>query len=369
MKARLNKGNGRKQKNTMVALERNIHQMSVPEIIKCVSGWVEKDFYTTVEHYENDKSITSADILIGMMADNYLREFPKSVWKHVKLKVAEMMNKRLKIALDDVIQVECKKRGISKQEAINQIKNSDDFIKCIFPEDEIPPFYKEKMQETIDSYIQELETELNDKAEENVIEEAEPVTIVEKSDESIDELIEQEDIALTEMTKEEQFVEAVRTFTNDFEFLAEDVKSYLANKGHRDTELPIRQVIGKKEFNLIHAKNPSAKFKSVEDAIRFIKIQEVVRNMMPTDENDEEKAVIRIINTLDKKETNKTKKMSNKKEIFKVHKKTQLEGILENLDVTTEESEFIKSVLGPICKSRLEVMNKFKDVKNEDIDR
>lgn len=355
MKARINKSSGRKQKGTMICLERNINQMSVPEIIRCVPGWIEKDFYTTVETYKDDESITSADILIGMMSDKYLREFPKSAWKHVKEKVASMMNARLKLALDDVIQVECQKRNISEKEAIDQIKRSDDFIKCIFPEDEIPPFYKEKMQETINEYIKEFDAKFN-------LEEAEELEKLEESEKL-------EEVAIPEMTKEEQFVENARAFTNNFEFLAEDVKCYLASKGYRDTELQIKQVTGEKTFNIIHAKYPSAKFKTVEDAIRFIKIQEIVRKMMPSDINDEEEAITKILDSLKQKGTVEAHKESNKKDIFRSYKKPQLEGVLENLNINKEETEFINSVLEPICKSRLEVMNRYKNLDNEEVDR
>lgn len=398
----MKKGKARKMKFTRA---RDIHQLSVPDIIKCVPRWVENDFLSTVEMYKDDKDITSADILIEMMQDKYLREFPKSAQRAVKDKISSMMNKRLLMALDDVVEIECKKRNMSKGDVIEQIKKSDDFVKCIFPDANIPKDFKERMQETVDGYVKGIEEQINPKTDtaeidiaekdnlkEEVIESdttvKEEVTKpeeIEKSgeaeynfeeidkSESKDQTIDAPELLKNdenkEMSDEEKFVEAVRLFTNNYEFLADDVKFYLANKGHRDSQLAKQYVNGENNVIVEHKPHTHTKFKSVEDAMRFLRIQELVRKMMPDDVIDEEKALKRIIVSLDDKDVNENKKLKSQSGYAKTIKKTKINNAIKDLGVDKEEAEFIKSVLAPICESRLEEINRQKKLKREEVDR
>lgn len=355
MKVRKDKSQDKPKKNKVVK-GASFDQLSLIDKMEVAKNTVDREYSDFLKG-----DVSSADVLIKMMQDSYINSYPAYVRKAVMNEVSKLMNERFKAAINDVIETAERNGTVTREGAINQIKESADFVKNSFPKDNIPEFFKVRMQQVVNEYIQEYEESIKKTKQsaetvynENTDIKTEKETILETEIEKAQEVSQITELKKTK-SKEEIFIEDVAAFTNNFAFLAEDVKSYLANNGHR--------------YNFSEGeKSTPKKFKSVDDAMNFIRIQSIVRKMMPSDTYNEEKAVKRIIDSMCKTKQNESNSRANKT-IWGKMSKLNIEDVINDMHLESSDRKLIENVLKPICSARLEVINKNKEQENEEYDR
>ena len=311
------KNERRKPKKMKIRASRDFEQLTVPEQMELAREVVKLEFTEKMNSRKSKEAVTSADVLIEMMGDEYINSFPKIVRPIVKKQVADLMNKRLRLAVEDVIKSAVDNGKVSKESTIRQMHSKKDFITYIFPDKEIPEYFKRSMQATINAYIKKVSAELG----------------INLGDKTSTKVGKDEIKTKSELSQEELFLDTVSKYTYGYEFLSEDIAVFFAQKGHKSEQ--------------------RNKFKSVEDATRFLRIQEIVKKVQSSINFDETSALTSISEIFENYEGHDNKK------VRRINRtKSIVDGVMDDFGVSEQEREFIEKVLNPICKARLDVINK-----------